>query len=98
MLRIAVPVFLGLNFYGNHTIHDDPGITIHRSWVPNNEAFEITNNRASEKNRGVRSNRWPVEYLLEQGYGLATIYYGEIDPDFDDNFENGVHCTIGPND
>ncbi|MBK8506250.1 MAG: acetylxylan esterase [Saprospiraceae bacterium] len=89
-----VPVFLGLNFYGNHTIHDDPGITIHRSWVPNNEAFEISNNRASEKNRGVRSNRWPVEYLLEQGYGLATIYYGEIDPDFDDNFENGIHALL----
>jgi hypothetical protein len=89
-----VPVFLGLNFYGNHTILDDPGITIHRSWVPNNEAFEITNNRVSEKNRGVRANRWPVEYLIAQGYGLATIYYGEIDPDFDDNFENGIHSLL----
>lgn len=90
------PVFLGLNFYGNHTIHPDPAITIHRSWVPNNQDFEITNNRVSEKNRGVRQNRWPVEYLLDQGYGLATMYYGEIDPDFDDDFENGVHSLLGP--
>lgn len=87
----TVPVFLGLNFYGNHTIINDPKVRIHRSWVQNNDAFEITNNRASEKNRGVRSHRWPVTYLLEQGYGIATIYYGEIDPDFDDNFENGIH-------
>ena len=87
----TVPVFLGLNFYGNHTIINDPKVRIHRSWVQNNDAFEITNNRASEKNRGVRSHRWPVTYLLEQGFGIATIYYGEIDPDFDDNFENGIH-------
>lgn len=89
-----VPVFLGLNFYGNHTIIDDPAIRIHRSWVPNNERFGITNNRASEKNRGVRNHRWPVEYLIAQGYGLATMYYGEIDPDYDDDFENGIHELV----
>lgn len=89
-----VPIFLGLNFYGNHTIHSDPEIQIHRSWVRNNEDFQITNNRASEKNRGVRANRWPVEYLIEQGYGLATMYYGEIDPDYDDQFENGIHALL----
>ncbi len=87
----TVPVFLGLNFYGNHTIINDPMIRIHRSWVQNNDEFEIANNRASEKNRGVRKHRWPVSYLLGQGYGIATMYYGEIDPDFDDNFENGIH-------
>ncbi|MCB0687332.1 MAG: hypothetical protein KDC53_12435, partial [Saprospiraceae bacterium] len=89
-----VPVFLGLNFYGNHTVADDPAITIHRSWVRNNEEFGITNNHASEKNRGVRISRWPVEFLIEQGYGLATMYYGEIDPDFDDEFENGIHSLL----
>lgn len=91
------PVFLGLNFFGNHTIHADPGISIHRSWVRNNEDFQITNNRASEKNRGVRTNRWPVEYLIDQGYGLATMYYGEIDPDYDDGFENGIHELLAEN-
>ncbi|MGC9341894.1 MAG: acetylxylan esterase [Bacteroidales bacterium] len=90
-----VPVFLGLNFYGNHTIHPDPAIFLTDSWVRNNEEFGITDNKANNASRGVRVSRWPVEYILSRGYGLATIYYGDIDPDFDDGFQNGIHSLLG---
>ncbi len=86
-----VPVFMGMNFYGNQTIHPDPNITITTSYVKNNEDFLITNNRATELSRGVRSHRWPIERILERGYGIVSIYYGDIDPDFDDDFQNGIH-------
>lgn len=86
-----VPVFLGLNFYGNHSINNDPGITLCDAWMRPNASYGIENNRATEKSRGVASSRWPIEMILGRGYGLATIYCGQIDPDFHDGFQNGVH-------
>jgi len=89
-----VPVFLGLNFWGNQSIYDDPEITITDAWVRNDPASGIENNRANEVTRGCESERWQVEHVVERGYGVASIYYGDIDADFDDGVKNGVH-TIG---
>lgn len=74
------PVFLGLNFAGNHTLHSDPGITINSS----TKGFP----------RGYRASSWAVEKILDSGYAVASIYYGDIDPDFDDGFKNGVHALF----
>jgi hypothetical protein len=76
-----VPAFLGLNFNGNHTVNDDPGITLSTNWTRSKEVAA----------RGSSAGRWQVEKLMDAGYALATMYYGDIDPDFDDEFQNGVH-------
>ncbi len=85
------PVFLGMNFYGNQTINPDPAIIMPETWIDDNADFHITGNKATEASRGVRVSRWPVEYIVSRGYALATIYYGDLDPDFDDGFHNGLH-------
>jgi hypothetical protein len=84
------PVFLGLNFLGNHSIHQDPGISLSQAWMLD-WASGVENHRALETGRGTASARWPVEHILERGYGVATMYYGDFDPDYDDGFQNGVH-------
>jgi hypothetical protein len=88
------PAFLGLNFFGNHSIHPDPGITRSTQWMRDNDAVGIVDNQATEGSRGARAGRWAVERLLERGYALVTMYYGDIDPDFDDGFANGVHSLF----
>jgi hypothetical protein len=89
-----VPVFLGLNFGGNHTINRDPGIAVCRSWVRNNAKLGIDDHRSTARLRGAAASRWPVEQILARGYGVATMYYGDIDPDYDDGFQNGIHPSF----
>lgn len=89
----AKPVanFIALNYYGNQSIDQDPNITLSTQWMPTKIAYGIEKHQATEKTRGVCSSRWPIELIIDRGYALSTIYNGDIDPDFDDGFQNGVH-------
>lgn len=84
------PVFLGLNFPGNHTTADFSEIPLTRAWVNDNWTGG-KENRASDDQRGIREWRWPYEMIIERGYAVATIYAGEITPDYDGGFSEGVH-------
>jgi hypothetical protein len=89
-----VPAFLGLNFEGNHGVHPDPRIRLSTSWMRDNPKKGVVDHRATEASRGSESSRWPVETIIGRGYALVTAYYGEIDPDYDDGFQNGVHALF----
>lgn len=81
------PVFLLLNFNGNHTVYPDRAIRIPTGWVP--EEF-----RPAEAFRGARGDSYPVPGILARGYGVVTAYAGDVDPDFDDGFKNGAHGLL----
>jgi hypothetical protein len=82
--RGPVPTFVLLNFGGNHAINSDPAIRLSKRWMRRGKD-------ATEESRGRDASSYPVEDIIGNGYGLATIYYGDIDPDYHDEFKNGVH-------
>lgn len=83
------PVFVGLNFYGNHVASDDPKVAIPTAWVPDRGNGAV-GNKATEKGRGQQIDAWPADLVIGRGYGLATVYCGEIAPDHPGHAD-GVH-------
>ena len=80
--RGPVPLLLNIGFTANSATIDDPGIKPGEVW-----------NR--EKNARVPATVRPqgrlnVAPFLAQGIGVATIYYGDIEPDFAEGFPIGV--------
>ena len=95
----GVPAFVAMNFAGNHTLHPSTEITLSTAWMRHSgDAVKeglVEDHRSTEKSRGSRVSRWPVEKIVDSGVALASFYYGDIDPDFDDGFENGIHALFG---
>lgn len=79
-----VPAFVGMNFKGNHQVNIDPEIIISDN-APKGKDL------GTDAPRGAASSRWPLEEIVGAGYAVATIYRGDVDPDHDDGFKNGVH-------
>lgn len=84
------PAIVGLNFNGNQAVSNDPAIKISTSWFDKTKG--VVNNRATEATRGTEAGLWPLDMIIEKGYAVATVYRGDIDPDFDDGFKNGVQA------
>ena len=74
------PVFLGLNFYGNYMIVNDPVVPLPAGWLPSG-APGSTNNHATEAGRGKQVDVWAVEQTIDRGYAFATFYNGDVEPD-----------------
>ncbi len=84
------PLFLGYNFFGNHSITEDTNVIISDAWAMNSKEMNITEHQLTQASRGLRAHRWAIDKIIEGGFGLATIYYGEIDPDKNDLMD-GLH-------
>ena len=80
-----VPLILSLNFSGNQAVINDPAIKLATVWSRDTHEPQ----QAKAESRGTDSG-FEVEKVLARGYGFATIYYQDIEPDFSGGFAHGV--------
>jgi hypothetical protein len=80
-----VPMLLSINFGAVQNAVDDPGIKSEKTWDPK------TNTRVTPPAaRGF--GHIDAEDLLNAGFGVATFYYGDVDPDYPTGFANGIRA------
>lgn len=87
-----VPVFVGMNFCGNHALAKHPKIHLVESWVYKSCAGSEME-RATEKSRGTQAGVWNLDLIVERGYALAAFYSGDLDPDTAD-FGDGIEPSF----
>jgi dienelactone hydrolase len=90
------PVFLAMDFCGNHALTDDPRVPLARSWLGSG-CKGCTNNAATEAARGAQAGDWPLADIVRRGYGLAAFYSGDVDPDRTDVSE-GIYAWLANGD
>jgi hypothetical protein len=78
--RRPAPVFLAMNFCGNHALMDDPRIPLTRGWLYNS-CKGCTNNQATPAARGTQAPDWPLPEIIQRGYALASFCNSDIDSD-----------------
>jgi hypothetical protein len=75
-----VPVFLAMDFCGNHALTADPRVPLARGWL-GELCKGCTNNSATEATRGSQAADWPLAEIVRRGYALAAFCSGDVDSD-----------------
>ena len=82
--KAGAPVFVGYNFKGNHGASHDPTVL----YSPYFDTISNSNSPLLE--RGVQSERWPMEKIVERGYAAVTMCYHDIYPDYKGGAESSL--------
>jgi len=77
-----VPLFFNISFFPNSMKVKDPGVKRGMMW--NREGKRVP--APDSKGFGVLD----VEKFINEGIGVATIYYGDIEPDFAEGIKYGI--------
>lgn len=79
-----VPLLLNPSFVANISRVDDPGVRRGEIWGRDHQKVPAPENIAFD--------RLDVAPFLAQGFGVASVYYGDIDPDFQGGLPHGVRA------
>ncbi len=78
--RGRAPVFLAMNFCGNHALTHDPRVPLTRGWLYRGCAGCV-DGRATETARGSQAADWDLAQIIDRGYALASFCSTDVDSD-----------------
>ena len=82
-----VPMLLSINFGAVQMAVADPGIRPIQIWDPkSNTKIDVPKTARS-------FGKIDVTPLLDAGIGVATFYYGDVEPDYENGFSNSIRAT-----
>ncbi len=79
----ASPLLLNISFSGNSVIVNDPGVKEGEVW---------SKDKKVPASQGFAFGKVNVVPLLDAGFGFATFYYGDVEPDFEGGLPYGVRA------
>jgi hypothetical protein len=80
-----VPMLLNISFGPASSTVDDSGL-------PPGEVWDSKTNTRIPAPKGRGFGHLEVERLIDAGFGVATFYYGDVDPDYANGFSNGIRA------
>ena len=83
-----VPVFINLNFKGNHTVTNDKDVRM--SGLLNDDKSFLT-----EEQRSCHAFRNSIEMVIARGYGCCTASYNDFFPDHIDGWNDSIYSLFG---
>jgi hypothetical protein len=89
-----VPCVVGTSFGGNEAVTPDTDIPLSSAWMRAGKDTGVVDNRSTEKTRGTEKERWQLELAMEKGVAVATYYYGDVEPDRNDGWKEGLRAVL----
>ena len=84
-VKQPVPVLLLISFAAYNQIIDDPGLLVGTIWT--------REGKKAKADRPTPFGKINVDQFLDAGIGFATVYYGDIEPDFKEGINYGIRKT-----
>lgn len=81
-LKKPAPLLLNISFAAPNQTIDDPAIFVGDIWTPDGKKV-----KADQPSRFGKMN---VEQFIDAGFGYATFYYGDVEPDIKDSVTKGI--------
>jgi hypothetical protein len=89
-----VPCFVGVSFGGNEAVTPDVDLPLSTQWMRPGKDNGVVDNRSTEKTRGTEKDRWQLELAMQEGFAVATYYYGDVEPDRNDGWKEGLRGIL----